>query len=91
MDVPAMPGTFVIVINFADCLMRWTSETCVSTPRRVLVPRNPRLSQASFLDPSQDAAIEALPGTGDPKCQPITGAECLKTRLDATHDARITE
>lgn len=91
MDVPAMPGMFVIVINFADCPMRWTNETCVSAPHRVLDPRSPRLSQAFFLDPIPDAAVEALPGTGDPKCQPVTGAGCLKTRLDATHDARIAE
>lgn len=53
-------------------------------------PEDPRFPPLPFVDPNPDAVIEALPGTGDPKCQPVTGTECLKMRLDATYDATIT-
>jgi isopenicillin N synthase-like dioxygenase len=88
MDVPAIPGAFII--NIADCLMRWTNDIYVSTPHRVLVPKNPRRSLAFFLDPNPDAVIEALPGTGTAKYPPVTGAEYLKMRLDATYKDKIT-
>lgn len=88
MDVPAIPGAFII--NIADCLMRWTNDIYVSTPHRVLVPKNPRRSLAFFLDPNPDAVIEALPGTGAAKYPPVSGAEYLKMRLDATYKDKIT-
>lgn len=87
-DVPRAPGAFII--NIADCLMRWTNDIYVSTPHRVLVPRNPRRSLAFFLDPNPDALIEALAGTGEAKYPPVTGAEYLKMRLDATYKDKIT-
>ena len=87
-DVPAIPGAFII--NIADCLMRWTNDIYVSTPHRVLVPKNPRRSLAFFLDPNPDAVIEALPGTGRSKYPPVTGADYLKMRLDSTYVEKIT-
>ena len=87
-DVPAIPGAFII--NIADCLMRWTNDIYVSTPHRVLVPKNQRRSLAFFLDPNPDAVIEALPGTGAAKYPPVTGAEYLKMRLDATYKDKVT-
>ncbi|MEO0915389.1 MAG: 2-oxoglutarate and iron-dependent oxygenase domain-containing protein [Pseudomonadota bacterium] len=87
-NVPSVPGAFII--NIADCLMRWTNDIYVSTPHRVLVPKNPRRSLAFFLDPNPDAVIEALPGTGEAKYPPITGAEYLRQRLDATYTEKIT-
>jgi len=44
-----------------------------------------RWSLAFFLDPNPDAVIEALPGTGAAKYPPVTGAECLRMRLEATY------
>ncbi|MDE0697927.1 MAG: isopenicillin N synthase family oxygenase [Boseongicola sp.] len=88
-DVPTIPDTFVV--NIADCLMRWTNDIYFSAPHRVLVTRNPRFSLAFFLDPNPNAVIEALPGTGNPRYQPVTSAEYLKLRLDATYGAKITE
>ena len=82
-DVPRVPGAFII--NIADCLMRWTNDIYVSTPHRVLVPKNVRRSIAFFLDPNPDAQIVALPGTGEAKYPPVTGADYLKMRLDATY------
>ena len=87
-DVPNVPGAFII--NIADCLMRWTNDIYVSTPHRVLIPKNPRRSLAFFLDPNPDALIEALPGTGAAKYPPVTGADYLRYRLDATYAESIT-
>ena len=82
-DVPQVPGAFIV--NIADCLMRWTNDIYVSTPHRVLVPKRVRRSLAFFLDPNPEAVISALPGTGAAKYPPVTGAEYLKMRLDATY------
>lgn len=82
-DVPRVPGAFVM--NIGDCLMRWSNDAYVSTPHRVLIPRRQRRSIAFFLDPNPDALITALPGTGDPKYPPTTGADYLRSRLDATY------
>ena len=82
-DVPHVEGAFVV--NIGDCLMRWTNDIYVSTPHRVLPPQRARQSIAFFLDPNPDADIRALPGTGTPKYEPVTGAEYLRMRLDATY------
>lgn len=88
-EVPRIPGAFIV--NIADCLMRWTNDIYVSTPHRVLVPKRQRRSLAFFLDPNPDAVIEALPGTGAAIYPPVTGAEYLKMRLDATYKEKVTE
>lgn len=82
-DVPRVPGAFVV--NIGDCLMRWTNDTYVSTPHRVKTPKNMRRSLAFFLDPNPEAVIKALPGTGDAKYPSVTGADYLRSRLDATY------
>ena len=82
-DVPHVPGAYVV--NIGDCLMRWTNDLYVSTPHRVLPPPRPRRSIAFFLDPNPDSVIAALPGTGEPKYPPVTGADYLRSRLDATY------
>lgn len=82
-DVPHVPGAYVV--NIGDCLMRWTNDLYVSTPHRVVPPRYRRKSVAFFLDPNPDSEIVALPGTGAPKYPPITGADYLRSRLDATY------
>ncbi|MEM6386539.1 MAG: 2-oxoglutarate and iron-dependent oxygenase domain-containing protein [Pseudomonadota bacterium] len=87
-DVPSVPGAFII--NIADCLMRWTNDIYVSTPHRVKVPKKTRRSLAFFLDPNPDAIIEALPGTGEAKYPPVSGAEYLKMRLSATYTEKTT-
>ncbi|PRY26356.1 isopenicillin N synthase-like dioxygenase [Aliiruegeria haliotis] len=83
MDVPHVAGAYVV--NIGDCLMRWTNDTYVSTPHRVLAPERVRRSIAFFLDPNPDSVVAALPGTGTPKYAPITGANYLRSRLDATY------
>ncbi|WP_102107062.1 isopenicillin N synthase family dioxygenase [Oceaniglobus roseus] len=83
MDVPHVPGAFVV--NIGDCLMRWTNDIYVSTPHRVLPPKTRRRSLAFFLDPNPDTTVAALPGTGAAKYPPVTGADYLRSRLDATY------
>nr|WP_319246341.1 2-oxoglutarate and iron-dependent oxygenase domain-containing protein [uncultured Celeribacter sp.] len=82
-DVPHVPGAFVV--NIGDCMMRWTNDIYISTPHRVLPPKAPRRSIAFFLDPNPESVIAALPGTGEAKYPAVTGADYLRSRLDATY------
>lgn len=82
-DVPHVPGAFVI--NIADCLMRWTNDLYISTPHRVVPPQRVRRSLAFFLDPNPETVIAPLPGTGPAKYPPVTGADYLRQRLQATY------
>ncbi len=82
-DVPHVDGAYVV--NIGDCLMRWSNDIYVSTPHRVLAPKKARKSIAFFLDPNPDAVVSALPGTGEPKYPAVTGADYLRSRLDATY------
>ncbi len=88
---PTIPGAYIV--NIGDCLMRWTNDTYVSTPHRVIhrAPRE-RMSIAFFLDPNPDAVVEALPsciGEERPALYPpISGADYLRERLDATYAHR---
>jgi isopenicillin N synthase-like dioxygenase len=90
---PSIPGAFIV--NVGDCLMRWTNDVYVSTPHRVIhrAPRA-RLSIAFFLDPNPDACVEALPACVSEqrpaRYPPISGADYLKQRLDATYAHRRT-
>ena len=78
-DVPAVPGTFVV--NIGDLLARWTNDRWVSTRHRVVVPEaasadgstsggsTARLSMPFFFQPDYHAVIECLPsccGPGNP-------------------------
>jgi len=85
--MPGVPDGFVV--NIADALMRWSNDTYVSTPHRVLPPPAERHSLAFFLDPNPDSVIEALPNTGAPKYPPVTGAQYLASRLNATYDHKF--
>jgi isopenicillin N synthase-like dioxygenase len=86
--VPPMPGTFVC--NIGDCLMRWTNDIYVSNAHRVVNQSGrERYSVAYFGDPNSDALVTCLPSVlrpGDvPKYPPITYAEYLRSRYDATY------
>jgi len=88
-DAPYIPDTFIC--NIGDCLMRWTNDVYVSTPHRVGTPVRDRYSLAFFLDPNPDARVEVLakclaPGAY-PKYPPISGADYLRERLDASRTA----
>jgi isopenicillin N synthase-like dioxygenase len=84
-DAPHIPGAFIC--NIGDCLMRWSNDTYVSTPHRVLPPAQERYSIAFFLDPNADAVVEPIVGRSSEaaKYPPITGAAFLESRLNPTY------
>ena len=84
-DAPTVQGA--LICNIGDCLMRWTGDTYVSTPHRVVRPSIDRYSVAFFLDPNPDARVETLPGF-PARYPPTTGAAYLKARLDQTYGHR---
>ena len=91
MPAPTVPGAFIC--NIGDCLMRWTNDVYVSTPHRVINRgERHRYSVAFFLDPNPDAVIACLPTcvseTRPPHYPPITAADHLRERLDATYSFR---
>ncbi len=87
---PYIPGAFVC--NIGDCLMRWTNDTYMSTPHRVVSPAGrERYSIAFFLDPNPEAIIECLPNCSGPenpaRYAPIRGDDYLESRLNPTYKA----
>lgn len=90
LDAPVMPGAFIC--NIGDCLMRWSNDVYVSTPHKVVSPKNAeRYSVAFFLDPNPDAMVACLPtcisADRPAKYAPVTGAEFLRSRLEPTYAA----
>ncbi|MES0881927.1 isopenicillin N synthase family dioxygenase [Roseibium sp. SCP14] len=88
LKAPKIDGTFVC--NIGDCLMRWSNDVYVSTPHRVINSSGlERYSIAFFLDPNPDAIVSCLRGClaggGSPKYPPVSGADYLKSRLDASY------
>ena len=89
-DAPAIDNAFVV--NIADAFMRWTNDTWVSTPHRVINPPQSmrglarRQSMAFFVNPSSETQIECLhafcPAGTRPKYEPVSFASYidLKTR-----------
>ncbi|MBU3737804.1 MAG: isopenicillin N synthase family oxygenase [Rhodoferax sp.] len=73
-DAPAIDNAFVV--NIADAFMRWTNDTWVSTPHRVINPPQSmrgsarRQSIAFFVNPSNDTRIECLPAFCPPGTRP---------------------
>lgn len=89
LEAPTIEGAFVC--NIGDCLMRWTNDTYVSTPHRVVnTGGRERYSIAFFLDPNPDAEVACLPtcqSSDRPAKYPkVSGAEYLKMRLDASYE-----
>jgi isopenicillin N synthase-like dioxygenase len=104
LEVQARDGTWIaapciddaFVCNIGDCLMRWSNDIYISTPHRVTnAAGRERYSAAFFLDPNPDAVVACLPTCQGPdrppRYPPITGADYLKSRLDATYTYRGTE
>jgi isopenicillin N synthase-like dioxygenase len=63
-DVPAVPGSYVV--NLGDIMGRWTNDTWVATPHRVVNPPREqamtrRFSLPFFHLPNHDAVIESIP------------------------------
>lgn len=64
LDVPVIEGAFMV--NIGDLMMRWTNDTWVSTPHRVVNPpagagaASRRLSIGYFFIPDYDTAIACI-------------------------------
>lgn len=91
-DVPVIPGTFVV--NIGDLMARWTNDHWNSTKHRVRVPPAraraiPRVSIPFFHHPNYDALIECLPscaGVDDPpRYPPVTSGTYLDDRVRAVY------
>jgi isopenicillin N synthase-like dioxygenase len=95
-DVPAIPGCFVV--NIGDLMARWTNDAWVSTLHRVVNPpaevaaESRRMSLVFFHNPNYDAPVACIPTClkpGDaPKYPPTTSGEHLRRLFAAT---QITE
>ena len=88
LEAPVVPDAYVC--NIGDCLMRWSNDVYVSTPHKVVSPRDrDRYSVAFFLDPNPEAEVACLPtctGPGRPaKYPPVSGADFLLSRLAPTY------
>jgi isopenicillin N synthase-like dioxygenase len=86
-DAPSIPNAFTC--NIGDCLMRWTNDTYVSTPHRVMPPEKERYSIPFFLDPNPEALVSTIDGFGVSKYAPIRAADYIKERFDATYAHRV--
>ena len=87
-DAPSIAGAFVC--NIGDCLMRWTNDLYVSTPHRVKAPPQERYSIAFFLEVDPDSVVDSrdLFPEQPAKYPPVTCADYLASRLNATYDFR---
>ncbi len=93
-DAPSIDDAYVI--NIADALMRWTNDTWVSTPHRVVNPprgetaATRRQSIPFFVNPGRDTLIECLPafrGPGRPaRYAPITYGDYIDMRTRQAFD-----
>jgi len=90
-SAPPVEGAYVC--NIGDCLMRWSNDVYVSTPHRVINRGGAeRYSVAFFFDANPDALVDCLPTCTGPdrpvRYPPITAADHLRERLDATYAHR---
>lgn len=93
-DVPAIPGTFVV--NIGDLLARWTNDRWVSTLHRVVNPdagrigSSRRISIPFFHQPNYDARIECIPTClvpGErPRHEPVLSGEHMLRKTNRTLD-----
>lgn len=70
--------------------MRWSNDTYVSTPHRVRPPQQERYSVAFFLEVNPESLVDPRDVMPEqpPKYEPITCADYLASRLNATYDHR---
>lgn len=88
-EAPYVPDAFIC--NIGDCLMRWSNDIYVSTPHRVRPPARERYAIAFFLEPAPDSVVDPRDISREPaRYSPITCAEYLSSRLDATYKYRAS-
>ncbi len=88
MDVPVVPGSFVV--NIGDLMAVWTNERWKSTKHRVRVPpadrrEVPRVSFPYFHQPNWTAVVECLDscleGDEEPLYEPVTSGKYLLQKI----------
>ena len=93
-DVPALPGAYVV--NIADALMRMTNDRWVSTPHRVVNPPagasgTRRESIPYFHNPAPDAIVRCLEpfvsAHRPARYEPVSYAEYARQMATKTHGA----
>lgn len=85
-DAPPVEGA--LVVNVGDMLHRMSNGRLLSTPHRVInATGRERYSVPFFFDPHVSTEIKPLPGTGQPRFEPITFADFLRDELEAGYDA----
>ena len=85
--IAARPIADTFLCNIGDCLMRWSNDTYISTPHRVVNRSGrDRYSAAFFHDPNYDAPVACLPTCTDethpPRYPATTGGEYLTQKLE---------
>ncbi len=88
-DVPAIPGTFVV--NIGDLMMQWTNDLWNSTMHRVINPPrelaydSARISLVFFHQPNYDAMVSCLPRCAGPenpaKYAPVSSGDHLRSKF----------
>ena len=91
LNAPVIPNAFIC--NIGDCLMRWTNDIYVSTPHKVVSPKDrDRYSIAFFFDPDPDSIVSCLPTCcgpdRPPRYPPVTSADYIMSRLNHTYANR---
>ena len=82
-EVPVIENS--VVLNIADMFQRWTNDTYISTPHRVMnVLDRARYSMPYFVGPNKDTIVKNL--TKEPsKYEPISSYEYLLWRLQQSY------
>lgn len=93
LDVPVVPGAFVI--NIGDLLARWTNDRWVSTVHRVVstgAPAAERFSLPFFHQPNYDAVIECIPTCATPdnpsRYEPVVSGPYLLNKFKLAYDLK---
>ncbi len=95
LDVPVVPGAFVI--NIGDLLARWTNDRWVSTVHRVVstgAPAAERFSLPFFHQPNYDAVIECIPTCATPdnpsRYEPVVSGPYLLDKFKLAYDLKAS-
>ena len=88
--VPFVEGA--LIINLGDLMRRWTNDRWSSTLHRVVNPPagsawGRRQSMAFFHNINADTEVVAIPGTGEPRYEPITAGDFLLNKYLASKGA----
>ena len=85
-DAPPIENAFIV--NVGDMLHRMSNGKLLSTPHRVInTSGRERYSVPFFFDPHVTTDVKPLPGTGEPRFDPLNFGAFLRSELEASYDA----